>query len=281
MILKIDSGGNKYYLAYLHVNTPSSFKKLAEIPKLDLSSHQPYERFRINRTVNTLMFLSQSESNPDLVQVKLLALTKGQNFLKIYDLPIEKKKTEIPDTYFEFCKNTDLMEFNTETKTGLLHKINLWMITSSVNIKIPFSWSDSTILMIKVPPGHRICLVYIEDAGQRSLIMAELRPIGENLMFIAMHSTRYGPTEDIWEVRMKQLGKQFNFLVAIRLGDHLEVVNYIMTQYTLKDKRMVIQASHDLYKLIFIKGYFFMIFRDGSLSHVNHTHFFKFKLKEQ
>lgn len=280
LLMKID-GGNHYILCHADVKQfKRSFKQIAKIPKLDDDGHQTYEELIINRKCTSVLYFSESESDSNCIQMKLLCLVQGQNFLTDYEAGIEKEKSEMSTTFFGFAQNSDIVEFNMNSKTGLLHKVQLWMVTRTTEIKAPYSWNSSEILKIVIATGQGTCLVYLSDHGVRSLTLADIRSNGDSLMLTALHTKNFNDEEKVLDIRIKQLGKYYNYIVAITTEDKLEIVNYVMGQYNLTDNRFFVEVDHKIYNIIFVKGYFFFVFSDGSVSHINHDFFFKFKVKE-
>lgn len=279
-LLRIDVGDH-YLLCYSdESNFNRNFKEIAKIPKLEIGSTFDSEKIIINKNCSTALFFEESTSDSSSVSLKLLCLTKGQNFLTRYDSGIEKEKSVLSGTFLGFAQNSDLMEFNLTTQTGKIHTIQLWMVTSSKELKVPYSWNSCDILKISLVTGGGACLVYLSDRGVKTVTYADIRSTGgEALMLIALHTKNYNHDENVLDIKFKQLGNSYNFLAAIKTQDRLEIANYSMGQYNLVDRRFFIEIDSKIYKIIFVKGYFFFVFKDGSISHINHDFFFKFNIK--
>jgi hypothetical protein len=279
IIIKVDSSDNYYRLCALTFRGQHQIQEIDKIPKLDPQTHQKYEHYITNRKLTTLMYFAESPTNRDILIIKLLALNAGPTFLTTYETQIQIPRATMKDMFFGFSVGSDLVEFNKISKVGNLHKINLWMVTHSTHLKAPASWDSSNIMHMEIASGHTVTLMYSEDEGRRSLTLADIRKIGNNMMFTSLHARMYNADEEIQEIKIKQIGKYFNYLVAVKLRDKLEVISYIMTQVKLTDQRIFFNVPGDKYDLLFIKGFYFILFRDGSLSHINHTFFQGFKLK--
>lgn len=279
LLLKIDTG-NEYILCYADIKKfKRTFKQIDKIPKLDSDQHQKYEELIINIGCTTGVYFVQSESDPSCVQMKLISISQGQNFLETYDAGIEKEKSDMETTYFGFAQNSDIFEFSLTNKTGFLHKVQLWMVTQTIEIKAPYSWNSCDILKMTNATGQGACLVYLSDRGIKTLTLAEIRQNGNTLMLTALHTKNFNHDEIIHDIKLKQLGKYYNYLAAIKTEERLEIANYVMGQYSLSDKRFFVDVEQKIYDLIFVKGYYFFVFRDGSVSHINHDFFFKFNVK--
>lgn len=257
----------------------SSFQKIASIPKLEKECHADYERFAINRQCTTALFFTQSESDPSNVTIKLLSLKKGGNFLQEHDSGIEKDQSEMPVTFIRFLDPNRIIEFNLNTKTGVIYAIQNRAFVYPREISVPYQWNSLDILKIEMTLGQGVFLFYRSDRGVKSLELCQLREEQGKPAFVPFKTMAINHEETVFDIKIKQINNYGNFLSSIKYADRLEIVNHFYVKGKIREKRFFIKVSKDIYDIIFVQGYFFIFFKDGSVSHINHAFFFNFPLK--
>lgn len=65
--------------------------------------------------------------------------------------------------FFSFVDAAHFMEFNKQTKQGLMHKLGLQMIVESKNLKTPSSWHTSKFKKIVNVIGETMNLILMEE----------------------------------------------------------------------------------------------------------------------
>lgn len=147
-------------------------------------------------------------------------------------------------------------------------------------IKTPSSWHTSEFKKIVLAFGERSTfMILMEEEQKQFVILCDFRLNNNVIWFTALHSTEYSIDDQIIDMQLFKVGNQFQFLAAVQTTKSLDMINYYMRDHGVNDQRVVFDAPGTLYSLIFIKGFYFMIFSNGSISHLNHTYFFTFKLK--
>lgn len=171
------------------------------------------------------------------------------------------------------------MEFNKETKTGHLHKITMFMITESKPLRTPSSWHSSAFIKIETVFGESTSLIFMQEERKKFLVMCDVRLNNDSYWFTALHSSEYHADETIHNFKIKRMNKNFQYLACIKTDTNLEMVNYYLHHSMIKAQRISFLLRAELYTVLFIKGFYFLMFSDGSISHINHMYFYNFKLK--
>ena len=278
IIFRMDAGSH-FILAYMNISYTTNIQIIDKIPKMDETGVPcDSEKFIVNAKCTMMLYHRARESNPQETEMMIASL-EPSSMLQKYSLEQFRPISQTKNFYFAFTLGQNLMEFDKSTKTGQIHKINLFMIVESTLLKTPSSWHTSNFAMMESVSGESTSLILMEEDGKKFLVMCDVRLNGDSYWFTALHNTEYLGTDNIVRIKIRRMTTNFQYLACIQTGTHLEMVNYYMKNHMVNDQRLAFQLPGNIYNIIFVKGYYFFVFKDGSISHINHVYFFSFQPK--